>query len=149
MFYGLAYQLITSCKIDIMKNRKNLKVFIVDDSPMCRFLYKRHLMNIGFSNIYMFESGIQCLNNIHMMPDIILLDFDAPPMNGLDVLKEVKVLHPHIHLLMISAQQDIRVVIEAIRFGVSGYIMKDENQLDMVSYATEKILNENKFLFVS
>ncbi len=106
-------------------------------------------MNIGFSNIYLFESGKQCLTNIHLMPDIILLDFDAAPGNGMDVLKEVKVLHPHIHFLMISAQQDIHVVIEAIRFGVSGYIMKDENQLDMVSYATEKILNENKFQFAS
>jgi len=132
-----------------MKSRKNLTVFIVDDSPMCRFLYKRHLMNIGFSNIYVFENGAQCLNNLHIMPDIILLDFDAPSMNGLDVLKEVKVLHPQIHLLMISAQQDIRVVIEAIRFGVSGYIMKDEHQLDMVSYATEKILNEKQLLMAS
>lgn len=132
-----------------MKNRKNVKVFIVDDSPMCRFLYKRHLMNIGFSNIYLFESSKQCLANVHLMPDIILLDFDAPPGNGLDVLKEVKVLYPQIHLLMISGQQDIHVVIEAIRFGVSGYIMKDENQLEMMSHATEKILNENKFLFVS
>jgi DNA-binding NarL/FixJ family response regulator len=50
---------------------------------------------------------------------------------------------------MISAQQDIQVVIEAIRYGVSGYIMKDDNQLEMVSYATEKIINENRFLFVS
>lgn len=133
----------------VMKNRKNVKVFVVDDSPMCRFLYKRHLMNIGFSNLYLFESGKQCLANIHLMPDIILLDFDAPPGNGLDVLKEVKVLYPQIHLLMISAQQDIHVVIEAIRHGVSGYIMKDENQLEMMSYATEKIMNDNKFLFVS
>jgi DNA-binding NarL/FixJ family response regulator len=132
-----------------MKNRQSLKVFIVDDSPMCRFLYKRHLMNIGFSNIYMFESGMECLNNIHLMPDIILLDFDAPPISGLDVLREVKLLHPHIHLLMISSQQDIHVVIDAIRYGVSGYIMKDENQLDMVSYATERILNENQSLFLS
>ena len=132
-----------------MENRKNIKVFIVDDSPMCRFLYKRHLVNMGFSNIYLFESSEQCLNNIHIMPDIILLDFDAPPGNGLDVLKHIKVLYPHIHMLMISSQQDINVVIEAIRFGVSGYIMKDDNQLEMMSYATEKILNENKFLFVS
>lgn len=79
------------------------------------------------------------------MPDIILLDYDAPPLNGLDVLKEVKVLHPQIHLLMISAQKDIKVVEEAIRYGVSGYIMKDDRQLDMVSYATEKILNNYKF----
>lgn len=132
-----------------MKNRNEMKVFVVDDSPMCRFLYKRHLMNLGFKNIFLFESGEQCLNNIHIMPDIILLDFDAPPLSGLDVLKEVKILYPHIHLLMISAQQDINMVIEAIRYGVSGYIVKDDNQLDMVSYATEKILKENRFLFVS
>ncbi|MBX2906617.1 MAG: response regulator [Taibaiella sp.] len=131
-----------------MENRKNIKVFIVDDSPMCRFLYKRHLMNLGFSNIYLFESGEQCLNNIHIMPEIVLLDFDAPPRNGLEVLKEIKQMYPQIHLLMISSQQDINVVIEAIRFGVSGYIMKDDHQLEMMSYATEKILNENKFLFV-
>ncbi len=130
-----------------MKNRKNWKVFIVDDSPMCRFLYKRHLMNLGFTNIFLFESGAQCLNNIHLMPDIILLDFDAPPGNGLDVLKEIKEQYPQIHLLMISAQQDINVVIEAIRFGVSGYIMKDDKQLDMMSYETDKIINEDNFLF--
>ncbi len=120
-------------------------MFIVDDSPMCRLLYKTHLLNMGFSNIYMFESGMECLQHLYIMPDIILLDFDVPPGNGLDVLKEVKVLHPHIHLLMISSQQDINVVIEAIRFGVSGYIMKDENQLDMVSYETDKILSEHSF----
>jgi DNA-binding NarL/FixJ family response regulator len=130
-----------------MKNKKNIKVFVVDDSPMCRFLYKRHLMNLGFSNIYLFESGKQCLNNIHMLPDIILIDFDAQPLNGLEVLKEVKMHHPEIHMVMISSQQDINVVIEAIRFGVSGYIMKDENQLDMVSYATERILNDGRMQF--
>lgn len=136
-------------KAKTMENRKNIKVFVVDDSPMCRFLYKRHLVNLGFSNIYLFESGEQCLNNIHIMPDIVLLDFDAPPRNGLEVLKEIKRSYPQIHLLMISSQQDINVVIEAIRFGVSGYIMKDDNQLEMMSYATEKILNEKKFSYVS
>lgn len=141
----LAYLLIIPYQTGVMKNRNEMKVFIVDDSQLCRFLYRRHLMNLGFKNIYQFESGQQCLNNIHIMPDIILLDYDAPPLNGLDVLKEVKVLHPQIHLLMISAQKDIKVVEEAIRYGVSGYIMKDDRQLDMVSYATEKILNNYKF----
>jgi hypothetical protein len=47
---------------------------------------------------------------------------------------------------MISAQRDIKVV-DAIRYGVSGYIMKDERQLEMMSYATDKILNDYKFQF--
>ena len=110
------------------------------------FFCQKHLTNLGFRNIYQFGSGQQCLNNIHIRPDIILLDFDAPPINGLDVLKEVKVLYPHIHLLMISAQRDIKVV-DAIRYGVSGYIMKDERQLEMMCYATDKILNDYKYQF--
>lgn len=139
--------MIITGKIKAMKNKNEMKVFVVDDSPLCRYLYQRHLTNLGFRNIYQFESGQQCLNNIHIRPDIILLDFDAPPINGLDVLKEVKVLYPHIHLLMISAQRDINVVVDAIRYGVSGYIMKDERQLEMMSYATDKILNDYKYQF--
>jgi response regulator of citrate/malate metabolism len=45
---------------------------------------------------------------------------------------------------MISAQKEVKVVVDAIRNGVSGYIMKDENQLDMVSYETERFLDMKK-----
>lgn len=107
-------------------------------------MYSKHLTNLGFSNIYMFENSVQCLSNIHMVPDLILLDFDAPPGNGLDVVKEVKKLYPQIHMLMISAQKEVKVVVDAIRHGVSGYIMKDEDQLDMVSYEAERFLDMNK-----
>lgn len=127
-----------------MKSIEQLKVFIVDDSALCRYMYSKHLTNLGFSNIYMFENSVQCLSNIHMVPDLILLDFDAPPGNGLDVVKEVKKLYPQIHMLMISAQKEVKVVVDAIRHGVSGYIMKDEDQLDMVSYEAERFLDMNK-----
>lgn len=92
----------------------------------------------------MFENSAECLSNIHIVPDLILLDFDAPPGNGLDVVKEVKKQYPQIHMLMISAQKEVKVVVDAIRNGVSGYIMKDENQLDMVSYETERFLDMKK-----
>jgi DNA-binding NtrC family response regulator len=127
--------------IEKLKSKEQFKVFIVDDSALCRFIYNKHLSNMGFKNIYMFENSAECLSNIHIVPDLILLDFDAPPGNGLDVVKEVKKQYPQIHMLMISAQKEVKVVVDAIRNGVSGYIMKDENQLDMVSYETERFLD--------
>jgi DNA-binding NarL/FixJ family response regulator len=125
-----------------MKYREDLTVFVVDGSSLCRYMYKKHLLNLGFSIIHSFENASQCLAAINMRPDIILLDFDAIPENSFNVIKQAKFLNPDLHVIMISAQQDVKVVVDALRFGVSGYVMKDENQLEMMSYETNRLLQQ-------
>lgn len=122
-----------------MKSRNQLKVFIVDDSLFCRHIYKQHLLNLGFTDIFLFEDGESCLQNMNLSPDLILLDYDMGTLNGIDVLQKVKSTHPTIHLMMISARKDNELASDAIKHGAMCYITKNENDLEMISIATSKI----------
>jgi len=122
-----------------MKSRNQLKVFIVDDSIFCRHIYRFHLLNLGFTDIFLFEDGDTCIQNMNLSPDIILLDYDMGALNGMDVLQKVKSTHPATQLIMISARKDSEIANDAIKNGAICYITKNENDLEMISIATSKI----------
>ena len=113
-----------------MKNLEDLKVFIVDDDPFCRMMYHQHLFNLGLKNLSLFSNGPDCINNLSENPDIIFLDYDMKPFNGLETLKIIKQYNPDIYLLMLSAQKDIRVAINALKHGAFDYISKGGNDLE-------------------
>jgi DNA-binding NtrC family response regulator len=121
-------------------NKKH-KIFIVDDNSFCRSIYKQHLINIGFSNVHTFENGEQCLESIEMKPDIILIDFDMTPTNGLDILRKIRGENPFVHMVMISAQDDIQVAVDAMKSGAEDYIIKNELELENITSTIDRILN--------
>jgi DNA-binding NtrC family response regulator len=140
MFTILAQQLPLCYQIVIMKNLEKLKFFIVDDDPFCRALYHQHLVNLGFDNNCLFDNGLDCINQLAEQPDIIFLDYDMRPLNGLEVLRRVKRLNPNIHLVIISSQKDIQVAINALKYGAFDYIIKGDKELDTISQAVNRII---------
>lgn len=57
-------------------------------------------------------------------PDVVLLDFRMPGMDGIEVLKIIKKIDPTIEVIMLTGHGDVRSVEEAIRNGAYEYIMK-------------------------
>jgi DNA-binding NtrC family response regulator len=102
-------------------------------------LYQQHLLNLGFNNIYLFDNGEDCLNNLHMKPDIIMVDYDMTPFDGLELIRKIRKIDPAIYLLLISGQKDIKVALDALRSGAFDYIIKGEEDLAMISNATAKV----------
>src|SRR5580692_3358771 len=96
-----------------MDRLMNLKFFIVDDDPFSRSFYHQHLINLGFKNHVLFDNGHDCIEKLDLLPDIIFLDYDMQPINGIEVLQRVKKHNPHIHLLIISSQKNKEVISEA------------------------------------
>ncbi len=70
------------------------------------------------------KKGIEIAKTIN--PDVILLDFNMPDMNGLDVIKSLRkdLVAKDIPVIMITAVTDKSVVYEAMRYGVLDYIIK-------------------------
>jgi CheY-like chemotaxis protein len=118
----------------------DLKFFIVDDDAFSRNLYRQHLLNLGFRNNLMLSSGVECLNKLDLNPDIIFLDYGMAPLNGLEVLKQIKQTNPQIPVLMISANADDTVISEAYENGANAYIVKGEQDLDLIRRAVGNIL---------
>ena len=127
-----------------MNRALNLKFFIVDDDPFCRMLYNQHLVNLGYKNNILLENGIDCINKLDLSPDVIFLDYDMHPINGLEVLQRVKQLNPDIHLLIISQQRDNQVVLDAFKYGAYDYIVKGDHDLEMIRNVVDKIVSRRE-----
>lgn len=128
----------------IMERLMNLKFFIVDDDPFSRSFYQQHLVNLGFKNNVLFDNGHDCIEKLNLLPDIIFLDYDMQPINGIEVLQKVKQHHPHIHLLIISSQKNKEIISEAKKLGAYDYIQKGENDLELISNVLLKIASGGK-----
>jgi CheY-like chemotaxis protein len=115
-----------------------LKFFIVDDDPFFRMLYHQHLMNLGFKNNILFDNGYDCIKKLDLHPDVIFLDYNMKPYNGLEVLQKIRQFNPNIHMFIISSQVDQELADAAGKYGVS-CIAKGERDLETISKEINKI----------
>lgn len=58
-------------------------------------------------------------------PDIVLIELDLPGVNGLEVARAIKRSHPNIGVVLLSADQDEKSMIKALRAGVSAFIPRN------------------------
>ena len=129
------------------KNKRNmelkidLSIFIVDDDPICREIYKQHLKNMGFTNVQLYDNGQQCVNDLTQMPDIIFLDHEMKPITGMETLKKIKRFNPDIFLVYISAQEDMQVAINALKYGAFDYIIKGQQDEEKITSIMLRIAN--------
>jgi DNA-binding NtrC family response regulator len=121
-----------------MENRKDVKIFLVDDDPFCLSLYEGHLRNLGFQNITLYFNGFDCLNALDQKPDVIFIDQTMEGLTGIDVLKRVKYKDPNIYTVFVSGIEDIRTAINSIKNGAFDFIIKNQDVLKNM----EKVLNE-------
>jgi DNA-binding NtrC family response regulator len=123
-----------------MENQTQLKFFIVDDDVFCAKLYEQFLNNINCNDIVYFDNGKDCLLNLNQNPDIIFLDHNMNDLSGFEVLKKIKRYNPNIYIVMISAQENIKTAVDALKYGAFDYIIKDSNVTDKMTQVINKIL---------
>jgi CheY-like chemotaxis protein len=114
-------------------------IFLVDDDPFCLQLFHYHLKNIGVTDIYLFDNGKDCLNSLVLQPDLILLDHYMKPMNGFDVLAEIRKRSPDTFVVFISGQEEIHIPILAMESGAFDYLVKNDLTEDKLQLLIEKI----------
>jgi two-component system chemotaxis response regulator CheY len=103
------------------------RVLIADDSTVMRKIIKNSLNQLGFSDYVEAEDGHAALREVGEDPvDLIISDWNMPKMTGLEFLKVVRA-HGNlkeIPFLMITSEGDYSKIIEAVKLGVSQYIVK-------------------------
>ncbi|MFZ9943119.1 MAG: response regulator [Bacteroidia bacterium] len=82
--------------------------------------------------INIFEKGEDCLDQLHLKPGIVFLDFylnsvDKEAMDGLEVLQEIKKVDSEIDVVMLSGQDKIEVAVKTMQYGAFDYIVKGES----------------------
>jgi two-component system chemotaxis response regulator CheY len=105
----------------------SMKVLVVDDFATMRRIVKGVLKQLGFSNIIEAEDGNAALGELKKEKiGLIVSDWNMPNMSGLDLLKAVRgdASLKAIPFIMVTAEGQKENVIEAVKAGVSNYIVK-------------------------
>lgn len=106
----------------------NMKILVVDDFPTMRRIVKTLMRQNGYTNFVEAEDGAQGLKMLAEQPDIefIVSDWNMPNMTGLEFLKAVRAdaKLKHLPFLMVTAEAEKENIIEAVKNGVSNYIVK-------------------------
>ena len=101
-----------------------LNVLIIDDEQQFSEELGEFFRNSGF-NPYIANTGQDGLEALQKYPiDLLILDVRLPGINGLDILREVKIKYPSIEVIVVSAHGDMDTVIKAMRLGAIDYLRK-------------------------
>ena len=74
-----------------------------------------------------FESAEECLNNLHLNPDIVTIDYHLPGMNGVGLMRRIKDYNASIMCILVSGQDSLEVVVDSYKSGAQDYIIKNDN----------------------
>jgi len=121
-------------------------IFIVEDNRFYANILAEELQAAKFNHVETYKSGEDCLGNLSKNPDIIILDYCLGKQNGLDVLKQIKLTHPNIQVIFLSAQEKLDVAIQALKFGAYDYVEKNDNAIKRVKAMIFRISSYNELL---
>jgi DNA-binding NtrC family response regulator len=121
------------------------KIFVVEDDEFLGNLIKKTLEKQDNTDVTHFFSSEECLNNLHLNPDIVTLDYNLPGMNGVELLEKIRNYNDSIQCIMVSGQERLEIVIDTYKKGAVDYIIKDENALINLENSV-KSLSKNVYL---
>lgn len=111
--------------IGLFKNGQPVKVVVVDDTFIDRRIMTQILRSAGFNVVGEAGDGEEGLEVITAeKPNMVILDYVMPKMNGLSALKEIKKRFPKIPVIMQTSESDRDIAIKLIKEGADDYIVK-------------------------
>lgn len=124
---------LTSKNSSTGDSRAVLRLVVVDDHA----LFRRGLVGLldempGFQVVGQASDGQQALPIIEQQrPDVVLLDLNMPIMDGIATLHALKERRVPAHILMLTISQDDNDLLDAIRAGADGYLLKNTEPDDL------------------
>lgn len=110
-----------------------VRVMVVDDHPMWREAVERDLEAAGFTVVATAATGTEAVNRAAATrPQVVVLDLQIPPPNGVEVTASVLQADPSARVLILSASGEQDDVLEAVKAGATGYLVKSASREELV-----------------
>jgi DNA-binding NarL/FixJ family response regulator len=122
------------------------RVLIADDHEIVREGIKNLLQRGGYEIVGEAANGRAAVAlSKKLRPDLVLLDVSMPLLNGIDAAREIGVICPRAKIILLTMHRDEHYVLEALRAGITGYVLKTQVSGDLVK-AMESALRGEVYL---
>lgn len=111
-----------------------MNICIVEDNT--RLLASLHLLLDGEANIYVTAHHASAEEAVAAVSwrqiDVLLADLDLPQMSGIELIRQVRPLNPDMNILVYTVHEDRASVLEAIKAGACGYLIKGSTPRELI-----------------
>jgi DNA-binding SARP family transcriptional activator/DNA-binding NarL/FixJ family response regulator len=124
-----------------------LRVMLVDDHPMWRDATRIALGRAGVATIVgQAENGNEAVGvAVEVAPDVVLMDLSIPPTSGAEITHRLRGQLPGVRVLMLSASEDEGDVLDAVKAGAQGYLLKTSSAEELADAVRRVARGETVF----
>lgn len=121
-------------------------IFVVEDDLM----YSRTILHLlesrNFLNVRLFSHGEECLEHLHLDPDVILLDYwlGDGKKNGMEVMEVIRRKSPKTKVIFLTAMDNLKIAQQTMAMGAYDYVVKSESALERMKNLLRRIVFENQ-----
>jgi DNA-binding NarL/FixJ family response regulator len=115
------------------KDGRPLRVLVVDDDGLVRTALRRLLEREGFEAVAVAGGEAALHRNRSFAADVMIVDNDMPGMSGIEATRRLVHEAPATSVLMLGIAADAARVLDAVRAGSSGYLLKDVEPQSVVA----------------
>jgi DNA-binding NarL/FixJ family response regulator len=124
-----------------MTETQPIRVMIVDDQTLLREGFRRllELEGSGIQMVATAENGAEALATVDRLsvagtpPDVVLMDVRMPVMMGIEATARLHQQHPAIGVLILTTFDDEESIVDGLRAGAKGYLLKDASLEELVA----------------
>lgn len=123
-----------------------IRALLADDHSVVREGLKGLLIREGIDVVAEATDGREAVAQAKKeRPDIAVLDIFMPLLNGLEAAREIRRSSPKVKTLLLTMYKDEQYILEALKAGVNGYVLKTQAARDLV-HAVQEVIDGNVYL---
>jgi DNA-binding NtrC family response regulator len=127
-----------------MYKTRNPLIFLIEDSLVYKDLIVGYLKSKKYTNVNIYKNGDECVKDMHLKPDIIVLDYSSEGKTGLELMVQIQSEHPEVDFIFLSAQNKVEIAVKIIKIGAADYIIKNDRAPHNLVKSIEHIISTTK-----
>jgi DNA-binding NarL/FixJ family response regulator len=133
-------------RVRVMDEQAPVRVMVVDDHPMWRDAVTADLEAAGLEVVATAATGTEAINRFRATrPQVVVLDLQIPPPSGVEVTATVLKDDPSARVLILSASGEQDDVLEAVKAGATGYLVKSASRDELLAAVRRVSVGDSVF----